>query len=78
MRIKIKTGWLNILTETSRRQIVVVAIICIMALEIVNMFTTKYDTGLMEYVIASITALAGYEYGRRTSARKKVKSKTSQ
>ncbi|MEM2293274.1 MAG: hypothetical protein QXX41_08360 [Nitrososphaerota archaeon] len=74
MKIKIRTRWLSILTETSRRQIVAVAIICITFLEVLNMFTTKWNTGLMEIVIGAICTLAGYEYGRRKTTSRKKKS----
>lgn len=76
MKIEIKTKWLRIITETSRRQIVVVAILVLATLQIINMFTTKYDTNLFQWIIYAIMTLAGYEYGRRTANKKKTKAKT--
>lgn len=77
MKIEIKTKWLKIITETSRRQIVVIAIITIAILQIINMLTTKYDTNLFQYVIYAILTLAGYEYGRRGKAKNKAETKTT-
>jgi len=74
LKIKIKTKWLKLMTETSRRQIVAVAIICITLLEVMNMLITRWNTGLMEIVIGAICTLAGYEYGRRKTTRSKKKS----
>jgi len=64
MRIRIFGKYFEISTETTERQIVVLAIIVIALLELVNMFTARYDTGLFELVVATIAGLAGYSGGR--------------
>ena len=75
MRIRIFGRSFEIFTETSEHQIIVLAIVMIALLEIVNLFTTRYDTGLFEIVIATIAGLAGYR-GGKAKARRKAKAKT--
>ena len=65
MKFKVDLGWIRIFTETSRRQIVVLAMIIIALLEIVNIFTVRYNHDTFNLVITTIATLAGFEYGRR-------------
>ena len=64
MRIEIITKYLKIFTETSERQITVLAMLLIALLELANLYTTRYDTGLFELVVATIAGLAGYKAGK--------------
>jgi len=64
MRIRIFGKHFEILTETSEHQIIVLAIVVIALLEVVNMLTARYDTGMFELVVCVIAGLAGYRGGR--------------
>ena len=73
MKFKVDLGWIRIFTETSRRQIVVLAMIIIALLEIVNIFTVRYNHDTFNLVITTIASLASFEVGRRYRRRRKSK-----
>ncbi|MEM2352448.1 MAG: hypothetical protein QXT26_08590 [Thermoproteota archaeon] len=60
MKIRINLKWIQIETETSKRQMAVFGAFLIFVLELVNLFVTKYDTHLFEIAIATIAGLMGY------------------
>jgi len=44
--------------------IAIVAMACITILQVVNMFTTRIDSGLMAIVISALSLYAGYNVGK--------------
>lgn len=48
----------------------VVAIVGLVAIEIVNLFTTQYDGALMGTIGGIIGGIAGYQFGRKLSSKK--------
>jgi len=43
----------------------IVAMICVTALQVVNMLTVRVDTGIMVLVVTAISLYAGYQIGVR-------------
>jgi hypothetical protein len=54
----------------------IVAMICVTVLQVVNMMTTKIDTGIMVLIITVISLYAGYQIGFRRGYYSRVEEET--
>jgi hypothetical protein len=66
MKISIDLGWLKVLTETSSRQVRVVAILAVAFLEWQAMMR-GIDSNCFGLAVAAISGLAGYGVAKKTS-----------
>jgi hypothetical protein len=56
----------------------IVAMICVTVLQVVNMLTTRIDTGIMVLIVAVISIYAGYQIGIRKGYYIRVEEETKE